>query len=746
VIAPKGCDIGGISYDSGGSFNLDARIFGVAVKFNAHVALEGTFAMDAHALIGAFSIGSLVKLEQTTLDIDIDAGVRKKFNVEFSGGISVPGATAHVDGKLNSHDGIAALELHGFAEGTKLGDIPIPARANFDLSATADLGTIGAVKTLKTTMEADVKVLGSGIHMHFKLDYANYTVNSMLAEESASLNLYVAKLSGKVVIGYKNGTGSAGYEGRIEAFGFPLFSTSGKLDASLSELAVDVKLVDIRSPWIGIYLVNFRASVSVRLRGNLSFDKFNAGAEGSAEIEGEVCYFVGCSSFGGIGVNPEFNFNPFKIKMCAKIPVIGWQCLEIGGGGSPPAPPPPPKPIVGLPAYLAPGALIRTYSDPLRQHIVTRGGRGSGGAVDWTKSPFDTYSYEATLGFVDPSRQPGEQGLWSCEANGDQFVSLDPDCKEAGHQFGQNGYIGADWPKKPTGDGLEYREIVRCVNGSRDHFVTYADKNCDGTKREFSLGWIAQSQPRLELYIAKDGTRTTTSRAVGSETGAPAGTVGFLLPRPGPGRQALSSCQRPNDNKPRFLTNRSDCQGFADMLGIEGWDWTSPAPPGQLPREHVRQCYTELPGHKINYVLKVGDEGGDCAAERDLGYIDDTQPGLDQFYDGSRHWASTRAVPAQYQYQQRYGYLYQSAGDGRAPLYSCINGEQEFLSRDSGCDRKRVEGLDGWVSVNRPATDVGFQLFLCSNGRDRFVWPNAGCDGKQREDELGWTSSAGPAS
>ena len=71
-------------------------------------------------------------------------------------------------------------------------------------------------------------------------------------------------------------------------------------------------------------------------------------------------------------MNPEFNFNPFKIKLCAKIPVIGWECLEIGGG-SPPEPPPPPNRIVGLPAYLAPGALIRMYSDPQRLHFVTIG-------------------------------------------------------------------------------------------------------------------------------------------------------------------------------------------------------------------------------------------------------------------------------------------------------------------------------------------------------------------------------------
>ena len=92
----------------------------------------------------------------------------------------------------------------------------------------------------------------------------------------------------KVEIGYASGKGSAGYEGRIEAFGFPLFRTAGKLDASLSELAVDAELVDLRSPWIGIYIVNFRGSVNVHLRGNLSFNKFNVGAEGRAEIEGEV--------------------------------------------------------------------------------------------------------------------------------------------------------------------------------------------------------------------------------------------------------------------------------------------------------------------------------------------------------------------------------------------------------------------------------------------------------------------------
>ena len=740
VIAPKGCDIGSISYDAGASIDLDARIFGVTTKFNAHVAVEGTFAMEAHVEIGEWDIGNIVGMEKTNLDLDI-GGKLKKFDVEFSGGVHVPGAIAHVDGKIKEKYGLASLELHGHVEGAKLGEIKIPGQADFDLSAKADLGTVGLLKSLKTTMDADLKVLGSGIHMHFDLDYADLSVKKMSASEEASLNLAVAKLSGKVVIGYESGKGSAGYEGRIEAFGFPLFRTAGKLDASLSELAVDAELVDLRSPWIGIYLVNFRGSVYVRLRGNLSFDNFNVGAEGRAEIEGEVCYIVSCSSFGSIGVNPGFNFNPFGVKLCASIPVIGWQCIEIGGGSSP-APPPPPRPIVGLPAYLAPGALIRMYSDPLRQHFVTVGGRpdGNSAARNWAASPYDTYSYEGTLGFVTQSAiQPGEVRLRSCDNGGDQFVSKDENCE--GNQYRQLGVIGGAWINKPSGEGLEYKEILRCLSGDRDHFVAYASTNCEGARREFSLGWIAQSQARLMTYINKDGVHTTTSRAVGPEAGVPAGTVGFLMPRPGNGRQALYSCERNSDNKPRFLSTDENCGGYARLIGIEGWVWQNPRSP-ELPRTEMRQCYTELAPGKINYVIKLGP--GECYAQRNLGYINDTQPGLDQFYDGTRHWVSTRAVPAQYQFLQRFGYLLQTPGPDRAPLYSCLNGSNEFLSRESDCEGKRVEGLDGWIYRDRQPTD-SLQLFSCSSGRDRFVALNGSCDGKQLEGDLGWVSTVAPS-
>ena len=355
-------------------------------------------------------------------------------------------------------------------------------------------------------------------------------------------------------------------------------------------------------------------------------------------------------------------------------------------------------------------------------------------------SPYETYSYEGTIGFVDTSSQPGEVILHSCGFGPDnrQFVLKADNCEG---QPRNRGVIGAVWPTKPTGEGLEYKEIFRCRSGEHDHFVATAS-NCEGTKNEGSLGWIAQSQARLITYINRDGFHTTTSRVVTSEAGVPAGTAGFLMARPGNGRQALYSCQRPQDNKPRFLTTDPSCQGFANLIGIEGWVWTSPGSP-QLPRTELRQCYRQING-KIDYVLKLESQSGECTAERKLGYINDTQPGLGEFSDGTRHWVSTRAVPAQYKFQQQLGYLLQEGGAGRAALYSCINGEQEFLSRQSDCDGKRVEGIDGWVYVDRPSAG-GFQLFLCSRGRDRFVWPNAGCNGSQMEEELGWDSSTPPA-
>ena len=652
VIAPKGCDIGAISYPSGASFNLDARIFGVDTKFNANVALEGNFAMTANAEIGAWDIKGIVGMEKTHLDLDIDTGFRKKFVVEFSGGISVPGATAHVDGKVNSHDGIASLELHGDAKGAKLGDIQIPGTANFDLSATADLGTLGALKTLKTTMDADMKVLGSGIHMHFDLDYANLSVKKMSASQEATLNLYVAKLAGKVQIGYESGKGSAGYEGRIEALGIPLFRTAGQLDASLSRLAVEADLVDIRSPWIGIYLVNFRASVNVHIKGDLSFDHFNVGASGRAEIEGEVCYFVGCSGFGGIGVNPEFNFNPFKIKMCAKIPVIGWQCLEIGGGGKPTgaaAAAQADRRTAGIPG---PGG-----ADPDVQRPAAPAHRDAGRKTRAPTAPRSTgrrapTTRTATRG-RSGSRIPGcspERSSCGRVSSTGTSTSLTMTNASTGTPTKGLGYIGAIWPTKPNGDGLETGRSSAASTATATTSSPTPARTATAPGRTARWGGSRNRN--------RGSSRTSTAR---DSTPSPRARSG---PRPGRRRARLDSCCRapdpaarpcprasgPNANKPRFLTTDPTCQGFAALLGIEGWDPQSPASPGQLPRDHPPVALHGARG-KINYVIETGDEAR--ATRRAAPRIHRRHPARPRRVL-RRHapLGLDPAVPAQYQFQQ----------------------------------------------------------------------------------------------
>jgi hypothetical protein len=734
VIAPKGCDIGDISYPSGASLNLDARIFGVDTKFYANVALEGTFAMKANVDIGEWDIANIIGMEKTHLDLDI-GGATKKFIVAFSGGVHVPGAVAHVDGDVFAKNGLASLKLKGSVEGAKLGPIKIPGRASFDVDAEADLGTVGAIRKLSTTMDAQMDVLGSAMRMHFDLQYANLNVKKASASQEATLNLHIAKLVGKVAIGYADGQGSAGYEGRIEAFGFPLFSTSGKLDASLSELAVDAELVNFRSPWIGIYLVNFRGSVNLHVRGNLSFDKFNVGASGRAEIEGEVCYFVGCSGFGSIGVSPEFNFNPFKIKLCASIPVVGWQCIQFGSDSAP-APPPPLPPIEPLPAYLAPGAMIRMYSHASGLHFVARGGIGVG-AVEWSSSPWNSYSYEGTAGFLNPTKRPGEQLLWSCDwTNNRQFVSKDDSC-ERQRVYGP---IGASWINRPTGDGLDYKELFRCFSAPYDHFVSDR-RDCEGTKFEGSLGWIAQSQPRLITYINAAGVHTETSRSVGPEAGKVIGTVGFLLPSGGPGRVGLYGCQSTADNKPRFLSTDKGCGG-GRLIGVEGWIWDTNDDTG-TGRQELHLCQRVLPNRDRDSYVSLGATG--CGPR--VGYIDRAQSGLDRYFNGTRHWVSTRAVPPQYQFEQRLGYLLpRPAGNDTRALYSCLDDTgAEFVSRDHSCDGSKGQGIDGWVYTSREAAPtLSLEIFSCAVGRDRFVSLNPGCEGQANRGSLGWVTQNPP--
>jgi hypothetical protein len=108
---------------------------------------------------------------------------------------------------------------------------------------------------------------------------------------------------------------------------------------------------------------------------------------------------------------------------------------------------------------------------------------------------WDAYSYEATLGGLFASSQPGTVPLYGCEvdetiSNGDyiqdHFVSPSSTC-EGRNVLGLEGYLYTS--PQPSVAPVQIYRCYHTVNGHGDHFVS-TDAHCEGFTTEASLGYL----------------------------------------------------------------------------------------------------------------------------------------------------------------------------------------------------------------------------------------------------------------
>ena len=400
-------------------------------------------------------------------------------------------------------------------------------------------------------------------------------------------------------------------------------------------------------------------------------------------------------------------------NLFGEFPYTEW--VQSGSGGGTP-PPPPPLP----PSFLPPGAINRYYDAQTHDHWVTSGG-----------TPAAEYGFEGTLGFgaLDPG--PNEQTLYSCNASGDHFVSVDPGCEGRATL----GIIGVAYSHPPT-TGLQSLAIYRCtVNGTGDHFVS-TDPGCEGQHNEGPLGYLTASQDRFNRYVASNGDHIDTARGVGAGARFE-GTLGFVAPNGGAGRRAIYSC---TTGVGQFTSADPGCEGQT-VIGLDGWVYTSPGR-GWPQTAAIYRCIINGSGDHFDSI-DPGCEGQHN--EGPLGYIAQTHPALDRFYDPQTkdHRITAGIVPNGYQFEGRLGYMLQAGGSGRHALYSCMIGTDQFTSVNSNCEGQRVLGQDGWAYNTAPRGLQTTPIYRCTvNGSgEHFVSADSGCEGQHTEGLLGYIAS-----
>jgi hypothetical protein len=199
-----------------------------------------------------------------------------------------------------------------------------------------------------------------------------------------------------------------------------------------------------------------------------------------------------------------------------------------------------------------------------------------------------------------------------------------------------------------------------------------------------------------------------------------------------PGRAALYACQLKTGNQPHFLSTEERCGGER-TIGIEGWVWSSAGDHPALPREEISMCRRVLPNGDLDYVV----QDGSAKCGQSLGYIDQTQPGLDRFYDGSRHWASTQAVPPQYKWKGSATSSSRRARAARRSIRASTARSSSSASSPAAAASGSRVSTAGYTGTGQRASRL-CRCSGCAQGADRFASNNSGCEDQRFVAELGY--------
>ena len=205
TLAPLGCRLPGNQVvEPGFAFVFDGYLAGLfKVNINSRVELPTYerpthLAVFTHAEIGAFSLGSVAKFDETVLDIDIDT-TASRYKVGFKGGLDIIGNTVSMSVLLE--------------KGAGLGDVTFKSKANADLNVVGfafkgeealDFAvTGGKLQTFRIHALLKFSVLGvNALSARVDFDYDDGVVQKWGFEIGLGVPLIIASAQGHVSFDY----------------------------------------------------------------------------------------------------------------------------------------------------------------------------------------------------------------------------------------------------------------------------------------------------------------------------------------------------------------------------------------------------------------------------------------------------------------------------------------------------------------------------------------------------------------
>jgi hypothetical protein len=203
-IAPTGCRIGGTVpgtpatvLDPGFGLGFDGQIGTAPVTFIASMRLEKlNFALKTKVRVGAFDAGP-VRFRRTALDLDIEAGERRKVDIAFSGGLDLGESNIDVDGRFFADENRISAALKGNGR-LKLGGRTF---AEGRIDAAVDFSRQGGGwKAGTAKVDAQTRVLGSSVGVIFA--YQDGTVQNAAGAFEYAAGAGPAQLRAGVLFAY----------------------------------------------------------------------------------------------------------------------------------------------------------------------------------------------------------------------------------------------------------------------------------------------------------------------------------------------------------------------------------------------------------------------------------------------------------------------------------------------------------------------------------------------------------------
>jgi hypothetical protein len=240
-------------------------------------------------------------------------------------------------------------------------------------------------------------------------------------------------------------------------------------------------------------------------------------------------------------------------------------------------------------------------------------------------------------------------------------------------------------------------------------------------------GALAAAPAALTQYSnGTDNWARTGPRPAGYALGA---TLGFLAPAATPGTMPLYGCAAGPDH---FLSVSSNCGGQT-VLDTEGYIYASA--PSTTASAPLYSCVAGSTSGEDNFVSTSPGCGG-AASLGLLGYALASAP-LNR-YNGGIHYVTTGSPPTGYRLEGTLGYLI-SSGSDTTPLWGCIQGSDQFLAKDEGCEGQTNLGLEGWIYNDPPPNLATAAVYRCQiPGSDHFASFDPNCEGEHTEGLLGY--------